>query len=93
MTEVQAIRVEFTLAGTITAAKPRTEALDRTGKLTFEYDSSQAALVDQLMKMGYDVATGMVYTLDILIQRGSGMKRDEKKNRRGKRVEDSETGE
>lgn len=79
MVRKQAVELEIALAGTDTAAKPRTEALDRSGKLTFEYPSTQAKNVDALMDLGYELATGKVYTLRVLVERsGDGIQREKK---------------
>ena len=79
MTEVKGVELELALAGTDTAAKPRTEALDRSGKLTFEYPSLQAKNVDALMDLGFDIATNTVYTLRVLVERvGTGVQREKK---------------
>lgn len=80
MARLQAVELEIALAGTDTAQKPRSEALDRSGKLTFEYSSSQHKAVDAVMDLGYDVATGEVFPLRVLVERaGPGVKREKKK--------------
>jgi hypothetical protein len=77
--KVHAVELEIALAGTDTAAKPRSEALDRSGKLTFEYPSTQYKAVDAVMALGYDVSTGEAFSLRVLVERvGPGVKREKK---------------
>jgi hypothetical protein len=69
--EVKAVELELALAGTDTAAKPITQALDGSGKLVLEYSSSQTEQVQALLKLGYDRATGEKYSIRILAERGA----------------------
>lgn len=71
MTEVKAVELELALAGTDTAAKPITQALDGSGKLVLEYSASQADKIQELLKIGFDRATGEAYSPRILVERGS----------------------
>lgn len=71
MAEVQAVELEVALAGTDTAAKPITQALDGSGKLVFEYPSGMADRVQALLKLGYDRATGEAFSIRLLAERGS----------------------
>lgn len=76
---IQAVELEVALAGTDTAQKPLSQALDGSGKLTLEYSAPMADRVQEVLKLGFDRKSGMAYGLRLLVERaGEGVKKEKK---------------
>lgn len=67
---IKAVELELSLAGTNTTQKPISQSLDKSGKITFEYDKTQAKAIQAVLDLGYDDVEDMAWSLKVLVQRG-----------------------